>query len=147
MLYIRQLTLPDPSRKEQILFSLKTVLSALFALFIIGAPSLALAQFQASSAKVFIDWPELEVDPFPGEQSEAMIYAVIDDDVALYTIATQNRNNIAVLGAFQCNKEFTVLKSSSNGFYDIRCVDKNVFGQSSSYILHYGKNGMYNQKF
>ncbi|VAW14321.1 hypothetical protein MNBD_ALPHA12-2035 [hydrothermal vent metagenome] len=129
------------------MFSLKAVLPALFALTIIGAPSLALAQFQKSEARVFVDWPELQVDPMPGGQSEAMVYAVIDGEVALYTIAVQNRNNIAVLGAFQCNKEFTILKSSTNGFYDIRCVDQDVFKQPKAYILRYGNNGLYNQKF
>jgi len=129
------------------LFSLKTVARALLGSVLIALPSLALAQFQASDAKVFVDWPELQVDPVPGGQSEAMVYAVIDFPVSLYTIAVQNRSNIAVLGAFQCNREFTVLKSSTKGFYDIRCVDEDVFEQRSTYVLRFGKNGMYNQIF
>ncbi len=128
------------------MLSLKTVLSALFALIIIGAPSLAQAQFQASKAKVFLDWPELQVDPMPGQQSEAMVYAVIDGDVALYTIAVQNRNAISALGAFQCNKEFTVLKTRSNEFRDIRCVDRDDFGKLHRYVLKF--NGVtYKQTF
>jgi len=129
------------------LLSLKAVFRTILALPLIALPSVALAQFQPSDAKIFIDWPELQVDPMPGQQSEAMIYAIIDGDVALYTIAVQNRSNTAVLGAFKCNREFTVLKSYSNGFYDIRCVDEDTFKQPGTYILSFGKNGMYNQKF
>jgi len=119
----------------------------LLALVLMFLPSIAHAQFQASSAKTFIDWPNLQVDPLPGQQSEAMVYAVIEDDVALYTIAVQNRTSIAVLGAFQCNREFGVLKSSSNGFYDIRCVNADMFEEATTYILKFGKNQIYNQNF
>ena len=126
---------------------LKYIFSALVAVFFIALPSLANAQFEPSDARLFVDWPQLEADPMPGQSSESMIYAVIDGDIALYTIAVQNRFNIAVLGSFQCNKEFTLLKSQSNGFYDIRCADKNVFNETSIYILQFGKNGQYIQNF
>ncbi len=99
---------------------------------LIAIPSLGLAQFQPGEAKLFLDWPESQVDPIPGDRTEAAIYAVIDHPAALYTISVFYRYNNGVIGAFQCNREFSVLKSSTNGFYDIRCVDENAFEQSST---------------
>ncbi len=115
--------------------SLRKIIAVFIAALFILTPLQSAAQFQPSTAKTFIDWPNLQVDPVPGQQSEAMVYAVINDDVALYTIAVRNRTSIAVLGAFQCNKEFTILKTSSNDFYDIRCVDEGMLDNVKTYIL------------
>ncbi len=106
-------------------------------------PSVALAQFQASEAKVFVDWPDLQVGREPGSQSEAKVYAVIDHPIALYTILENNRYGPALLGTFQCNREFTVLKSTSNGYFDILCVDENIFEEKTSSVLRFGANGTY----
>ncbi len=129
------------------MFSLKTVAPVLLGSLLIALPSLGLAQFQPSQAKLFVDWPELQMDPMPGQQTEAAVYAIVDLPTALYTISVTTRSGVAVLGAFQCNKEFSVLKSGINGFYDIRCVDEDIFENSSTYVLRYGKNGRYNQIF
>ena len=126
---------------------LKYVSGALFALFSLALPLNAVAQFQPSDARLFVDWPELSAQTMPGPPNEAMIYAIIEGDIALYTIAIRNRSDIAVLGSFQCNKEFQILKSQSNGLYDIRCADKNVFNETSIYIIQYGENGQYIQNF
>jgi len=125
----------------------KIIRSAFLATLLIAAPSLASAQFQPSQARVFIDWPQLEVEPMQGFNSEFAIYAVIDEPRVLYTITVTTRSNVSVLGAFHCNKEFTVLTSSTNGYFDIRCVEEDLFEQVSTYILRMGKDGLYKQVF
>ena len=96
-----------------------------------------LAQFSSSDAKVFIGGPELQVETLPGQQYAVYTYATIDLPVALYTIISSNRFNYAVLGTFQCNAEFSTLKTQTNGYYDIRCVDKNVFNEPEAYVLKF----------
>ncbi len=117
------------------------------ALLLVLAPSLSLAQFEPSQAKVFIDWPQLEVEPLQGFNSEFAIYALVDQPKVIYTITVTTRSNVSVLGAFHCNKEFTVLTSSTNGLYDIRCVEEDLFEQVSTYVLRMGKDGLYKQVF
>ncbi len=118
-------------------------LSIFLTLSLLALPSVTLAQFQASDAQVFIDWPELQVDREPGSQSEAKVYAIIDHPIALYTILENNRFGPAILGVFQCNKEFTVLESSNNDYYDILCVDENIFEEKTTAILRFADDGMY----
>jgi len=113
--------------------NLRTLLAILFILF----SGTSFAQFEKSSGQVFIAWPSLEVEPMPAQQTEIMIYAVIDGDVALYTIAVRNRFSIGNLGTFQCNQEFAILKTSSFGFYDIKCVTNDHVGNARNYILKY----------
>lgn len=101
------------------------------------------AQFEPSNAKVFVDYPNLIVEPYPGRISEIAIYAVINSPIALYTITIDNRFSTGVLGTFQCAKEFTILKTSSNNFYDIKCVDLDVFDKPLQYILKADEDGIY----
>jgi len=126
--------------------SLRKIIAGFITVLLVLAPLQSAAQFRPSDAKAFIDWPNLQVNPIPGQQSEAMIYGVIDDDVALYTIAVRNRSSIAVLGAFQCNKAFTILKTSSNDFYDIKCVDEDTFKNANTYVLMFN-GSLYVQDF
>ncbi|HHG89008.1 MAG TPA: hypothetical protein ENJ90_00830 [Devosia sp.] len=118
----------------------------LAALFLVPANS-AQAQFEPSQAKVFIDWPQLEVEPMQGFSSEFAIYALVDQPRVVYTITVTTRSNVSVMGAFHCNKEFTVLTSSTNGYYDIRCVEEDLFEQVRTYVLRMGKDGLYKQIF
>lgn len=121
-----------------------SILSALT--LVVMSPSSALAQFTVIDADVYSGGPELQVEFFPGQQYEVYTYATIDLPVALYTIISANRFNYAVLGTFQCNAKFEVLKTHHNGFYDIQCVDENVFNEPETYVLKY--NGTrYIQKF
>jgi len=58
--------------------------------------------------------------------------------VALYSIAVTNGFSIIDnLGTFQCNQEFTILKTSSFGFYDIKCVTNDNVGNARNYTLQY----------
>jgi len=101
------------------------------------------AQFAPSNAKVFVDYPDLIVEPYPGRISEIAIYAIINSPIALYTITIDNRFSTGVLGTFQCGKEFTILKTSSNNFYDIKCVDLDVFNEPIPYIIKADEDGSY----
>ena len=126
--------------------------SALMAILLIAALLLvpansAQAQFEPSQAKVFIDWPQLEVEPMQGFSSEFAIYALVDQPRVVYTITVTTRSNVSVMGAFHCNKEFTVLTSSANGYFDIRCVEEDLFEQVRTYVLRMGKDGLYKQIF
>ncbi len=123
------------------------IIRTLFALFLLALPSAALAQFQTSQGKLFIDWPRLEVEPMQGFSVEFAIYAIVDQPKVIYTITATTRSNVSVLGAFHCNNEFTVLKTSTNGYYDIRCVEVDLFEQKRTYILRMGKDGLYKQVF
>ncbi len=125
----------------------KIIRSALLATALIAAPSLASAQFEPSQASVFVDWPQLEVEPMQGFNSEFAIYALVDQPRVIYTITVTTRSNVSVMGAFHCNQEFTVLTSSTNGYFDIRCVEEDLFEQVRTYILRMGKDGLYKQVF
>ncbi len=127
--------------------SIANLTRTLIALFLLAIPSAALAQFQASEGRLFIDWPRLEVEPVQGFSSEFAIYAIVDQPKVIYTITVTTRSNVSVLGAFHCNDEFSVLKTSTNGYYDIRCVEIDLFEQKRTYILRMGKDGLYKQIF
>jgi len=125
----------------------KIFLRTLLTILVISFSGNAFAQFEKSSGQVFIAWPSLKVEPTPARQTEIMIYAIIDGDVALYSIAVTNGFSIIDnLGTFQCNQEFTILKTSSFGFYDIKCVTKNYVGDARNYTLKYD-NTSYQQGF
>ncbi len=127
------------------MFCIKSLRRALIALFIIALPAVSLAQFQKSPASIFTDWPELEVAPTPGDQSQIQIYAIVDKTRVVYTIIDNNRFNSFIWGSFKCDKEFTVLKTSSNNYYDISCIDKDMFDQPVAYVLRYDGRGKYMQ--
>ena len=129
------------------MFLPKSFRKTVFAALALALASPAQAQFEPSQAKVFVDWPQLEVEPMQGLNSEFAIYALVDQPKVIYTIIVTTRSNVSVLGSFHCNKEFTVLTSSTNGLYDIRCVEEDLFEQVSTYILRMGKDGLYKQIF
>ena len=110
--------------------------------------STASAQFTKTNANAYIYTGDrnIEVSIMEGMPPTVAVYAIIDLPIAFYVIYSANRYAYETLGAFQCNVEFTLLKSHSNGLYDFACVNADVFNENNSSTLEY--NGTrYIQKF
>ncbi len=99
----------------------------------------AQAQFERTDSDVYIYSGErdFEVEIMPGQPPTVSVYAIIDLPVALYVIYSANRFSYEPLGTFQCNQEFSMLKSHSNGLYDVRCVNGNVFNENDESVLKF----------
>ncbi|MBZ0217254.1 MAG: hypothetical protein K8F25_11910, partial [Fimbriimonadaceae bacterium] len=65
----------------------------------------------------------------------------------VYVIFSSFKGKRAVHGAFRCDKEFAVQQTYTNGFYDIRCVKQDVFGQKTVTLLRYGGSGLYEEHY
>ncbi len=105
-------------------------------------PQMATA-FEPAGAKLFIDFPELNVDYELG--SEAVIYAIIEGSTAhpqvIYTITYNHKGEIFTLGSFRCDLEFEVLGTSHSGMYDIKCVRQNIHSEITETVLQKGDGG------
>ena len=98
---------------------MKLIFAFVFALL----ASQAQAQFQpAESETLFLDYPELALEFYPG--SEFRVHAIANSytNRVIYVITRDFRGKILPFGAFECGSEFTYLTTSTNGFRDIRCV-------------------------
>ena len=106
--------------------------------------SQAQAQFQpANTETLYIDYPELALEYYPG--SEFSVYAIAnsDGDRVIYVISRSFRGRILPFGAFECGTEFTYLASSTNGFRDIRCVTTDGVLNRITTILRVANNAGY----
>ncbi len=108
----------------------------------------AFAQFIKTDANAYIysGDRDIEVSIMEGMPPTVSVYAIIDLPIAFYVIYSANRFEYETLGAFQCNVEFTLLKTHSNGLYDFACVNANVFNENDPSILKYDGT-RYFQKF
>jgi len=131
-------------------FKFLKVSAAAFGLFVAAMSATvgpATAQFQKSDDALFVGGPELITDPEPG--SETFVYAIVDDlsDNVFYMLLYSFKGAISVKGAFRCDNEFSVLKSETNGWRDIRCVKTDVFDRQTTTTLSMGDNGKYEEFF
>lgn len=113
---------------------------------------IAQAKFVKSDHLLFVDWLELEVEPSPIPPIiEYGAYAIVETGgenlPVIYTIFSSFKGKCAVHGAFRCDKEFEVQKTHQNGFYDIRCVKQDVFGNKTVTSLRYNGSGQYEEHF
>lgn len=96
---------------------------SVLALSLLPATS-ARAQFERYNADIFLyTGRNFEVQLMDGHPPTVSVFAIIDLPTALYVIFSNDRSYNTPLGTFQCNKEFTLLKTQSNGLYDVRCVN------------------------
>lgn len=110
------------------------------------------AEFIKSDHQLFVNWLDLEVEPSPiPPMTEFGAYAIVETGgtnlPVIYVIFSDVNGKRAVHGAFRCDKEFEVQKTSQNGFYDIKCVKQNVFGIKTVTSLRYNDFGQYEEHF
>ncbi len=124
-------------------FKISAAVSGLVVAALSATVGPAAAQFQKSDDALFVGGPELISDPEPG--SETFTYAIVDDlsDNVFYLILYSFKGAITVKGAFRCDNEFSVLKSETDGWRDIRCTSTDVFGRRTTSTLSMGDNGDY----
>ncbi len=111
--------------------------------FILLAPQ-AHAQFQpAESETLFLDYPELALEFYPG--SEFRVHAIANSytNRVIYVITRDFRGKIIPFGAFECGTEFAYLNTSTNGFRDIRCVTFDGLNNPIMSILRVANNAGY----
>ncbi|WP_415156835.1 hypothetical protein [Maritalea sp.] len=120
---------------------------------VVSSNMLAKADFIQSDNDLFVGWPDLVANPQPTPPglpiTEYGVYAIVETGgtnlPVIYVIFSDFKGKRAVHGAFRCDKEFEVQQTNTNGFYDIRCVKQNVFGQKTTSILRYDKSGIYKE--
>jgi hypothetical protein len=110
------------------------------------------AEFVKSDNILNVNWLDLEVDVgLIPPQTEFSAYEIVetggDNLPIIYVLFSDFKGKRGVLGAFRCDKEFSVQKSQTNGFYDIRCIKENVFGQQTVTHLKRAKTGLYEEHF
>jgi hypothetical protein len=123
--------------------------SVMIAISVLLSTVTASAQFAKAEVPVYLGWLELEEEYQAGLEYGA--YAITqkrgDTPVVLYMIISNFKGKTAVLGAFRCDTEFTVLETFTAGMRDIRCAEKDLFGQVTTTTLRMGENGLYRQIF
>jgi hypothetical protein len=112
----------------------------------------AKAEFVKSDSILNVNWLDLEVDVgLTPPQTEFSAYQIVetggDNLPVIYVLFSDFKGKRGVLGAFRCDKEFSVQKTQTNGFYDIRCIKENVFGQQTVTHLKRAKTGLYEEHF
>jgi hypothetical protein len=125
-----------------------TVLAALLTWAVAFSP--AQAQFEKTKRAVFIDWPDLSIDPAPmGAEYEILSIVETGKTSApvIYVISYNYKGRKFMLGAFNCNLRFEILDTSTNGMRDIRCDERLEFGDEVNTTLTGLKNGAYEQQF
>ncbi len=113
-------------------------------------PSFAqLQDFEESNDKLYVGWLDLaqEYDPLTEYGAYAIVWSGGENLPIFYTIFSDFKGKTSILGAFRCDKEFTVLESVTNGMRDIRCVKQDVFGQKTTTILRFSDAGLYEEVF
>lgn len=103
--------------------------------------------FEKAQSLLLEDWPELATEYSPG--SESHVFAIVGTQTAspevLYVI-TWNQNGISQpMGTFRCSKAFEVLSETTNGFYNIRCIDSGPAMGEQAFTLKVGVDGTYQQ--
>ncbi|HHS82994.1 MAG TPA: hypothetical protein ENJ68_05680 [Devosia sp.] len=98
----------------------------------------ARAQFERYDADVFLyTGRNFEVQLMDGHPPTVTVFAIIDLPTALYVIFSNDRSYNTPLGTFQCNKEFTLLNTQSNGLYDVRCVNDTPYTKNDVSTLKF----------
>ncbi len=117
-----------------------------FFIILMFLASQAHAEFQRSEEEtLYLDYPELSLEYAP--RSEFRVHAIVNNYTrrVIYVISRFYYGEILQFGAFECGQEFTVLRSSTAGFYDIRCVSIGADGAPFSRILRVGYSGRYEE--
>jgi len=110
----------------------------------------AQAQFEKTKRVVFIDWPDLSVEPAPmGAEYEILSIVKTGQTNApvIYVISYNYKGRKFMLGAFNCNLRFEILDTSTNGLRDIRCDERLEFGEEVNTTLTGKDNGAYERQF
>ncbi len=110
----------------------------------------AQAQFEKAKRAVFIDWPDLSVEPVP-MGAEYEILSIVEtkktNAPVIYVISYNYKGRKFMLGAFNCNLRFEILDTATNGLRDIRCDERLEFGGEVNTTLTGKKNGAYERQF
>ncbi len=103
--------------------------------------------FEKASSLLLEDWPELTAEYSPG--SESHVFAIVGtqsvNPEVLYVITWNQKGMSQPMGTFRCSKAFEVLPETTNGFYDIRCIDSGPAMGEQVYTLKVGSDGAYHQ--
>lgn len=105
--------------------------------------------FTLSDSELFLGWLDLAVnedDLDPGQpQREFGAYAIAESGTnmpVIYVMFSSFKGRLSVHNAFRCDKEFTVLESHTNEFYDVRCVKQYTDSDNIVSVLRYeGERG------
>lgn len=106
----------------------------------------AAAQFVPDTREVFVSWPDLSVESLQ-DGAEYEVLAVVDTSSAFgatfYIITYTYKGRTFALGTFNCNHTFEVMQTSTNGLYDIVCVQKDMFDELTVFYLKGEPSGNY----
>ncbi len=121
--------------------TLPLLVSVLFALLFV-APVQAQEKFEPSTSKLFIAYLDLQVDE--DNRTEYYAYAITDackGCEVLYLLIQKFKGETRVWNSFRCDVKFKILKTSSNGLYDIQCKTRVLGGEPPVSTKTYSYNG------
>ena len=112
-------------------------------LLTVAAP--VLAEFQTDERVVQVAWPMLSVEPPTdgGNYEVLKIGKTSGSDDVIYVITYKRNTVTSVLGTFNCDHTFDVMQNSTNGLYDIICVQENPTGDYLVFYLRADPIGNY----
>lgn len=105
--------------------------------------------FTLSDSELFLGWLDLVANGeelYPGQpQREFGAYAIAESGTnmpVIYVMFSSFKGRLTVHNAFRCDKEFTVLETHTNGFYDVRCAKQYTNSDDIVSVLRYeGERG------
>jgi hypothetical protein len=106
----------------------------------------AMAQFEPDTHQVFVSRPGLLVEP-PEDGAKYEVLKVVDTGsprgTALYIITYNDNGRIIPVGTFNCSQTFEIMQTSTNGLYDIVCVQENKPDDLTVFYLKGEPSGNY----
>ena len=128
---------------------MKPLTIALASLMLASSGARAGEAFTRSDSKLYLGWLDLAVNDEelnPGQrQREYGAYSIVEPGTnmpVIYVMFSSFKGKLSVGKAFRCDKEFAVLESHTDGFYDIRCVKQYTDSDNIVSVLRYeGERG------